>query len=211
MALIPIVVEQTGKMERAYDIYSRLLKDRIIMLGIPIDDNVANVVIAQLLYLESEDPKKDISLYINSPGGYATSGLAIYDTMQFIKCDVSTICVGQASSAAALLLAAGARGKRLSLPHTRILIHQPSGSVHGQATDIGIHAKEILSLRKKMNAIIAKHTNQPLERIEKDTERDFFMTPEEAKKYGIIDEIIYSKKPARPSQGGQAGREVSKK
>ena len=193
MALIPIVVEQTGRAERAYDIYSRLLKDRIIMLGVPIDDNVANVVIAQLLYLESEDPKKDISLYINSPGGYATSGLAIYDTMQFIGCDVSTICVGQASSAAALLLAAGAKGKRLSLPHARILIHQPSGNVQGQATDIGIHAKEILSLRKKMNAIIAKHTAQPLDRIEKDTERDFFMVPEEAKKYGIIDEIIYSK------------------
>ncbi len=194
MALIPIVIEQTGRMERAYDIYSRLLKDRIIMLGVPIDDHVANVVIAQLLYLESEDSKKDIFLYINSPGGYATSGLAIYDTMQFIKCDVSTICIGQASSAAALLLAAGAKGKRLSLPHTRILIHQPSGSVQGQATDIGIHAKEILNLKEKMNSLISKHTGQPLERIEKDTDRDFFMTPEEAKKYGIIDEIIYSKK-----------------
>jgi ATP-dependent Clp protease protease subunit len=196
MTLIPIVVEQTGRMERAYDIYSRLLKDRIIMLGVPIDDHVANLVIAQLLYLESEDPKKDVYLYINSPGGYATSGLAIYDTMQFIKCDVSTICVGQAASAAALLLAAGAKGKRLSLPHTRILIHQPSGSVQGQATDIGIHAKEILSLRKKMNSLISKHTGQSLERIEKDTDRDFFMAPEEAKKYGIIDEIIHSKKEA---------------
>ncbi|MDD5454205.1 MAG: ATP-dependent Clp endopeptidase proteolytic subunit ClpP [Candidatus Ratteibacteria bacterium] len=196
MALIPIVVEQTGKMERAYDIYSRLLKDRIIMLGVPIDDHVANVVIAQLLYLESEDPKKDIFLYINSPGGYATSGLAIYDTMQFIKCDVSTICIGQASSAAALLLVAGTKGKRLSLPHSRILIHQPSGTIQGQATDIGIHAKEILSLKEKMNQLIAKHTGQPLERIQKDTERDFFMNPEEAKKYGIIDEIIYSKKSA---------------
>jgi ATP-dependent Clp protease protease subunit len=194
MALIPIVVEQTGRMERAYDIYSRLLKDRIIILGVPIDDHVANVVIAQLLYLESEDPKKDIYLYINSPGGYATSGLAIYDTMQFIKCDVSTICVGQAASAAALLLIAGTKGKRLSLPHSRILIHQPSGAVQGQATDIGIHAKEILSLKEKMNQLIAKHTGQPLERIQKDTERDFFMSPEEAKKYGIIDQIIYSKK-----------------
>lgn len=194
MALIPIVVEQTGRMERAYDIYSRLLKDRIIMLGVPIDDHVANVIIAQLLYLESEDPKKDIYLYINSPGGFATSGLAIYDTMQFIKCDVSTICIGQASSAAALLLIAGTKGKRLSLPHSRILIHQPSGAVQGQATDIGIHAKEILNLKEKMNQLIAEHTGQPLERIQKDTERDFFMNPEEAKKYGIIDEIIYSKK-----------------
>ncbi len=197
MALIPIVVEQTGRMERAYDIYSRLLKDRIIILGVPIDDHVANVVIAQLLYLESEDPKKDIFLYINSPGGYATSGLAIYDTMQFIKCDVSTICIGQASSAAALLLIAGAKGKRLSLPHSRILIHQPSGAIQGQATDIGIHAKEILNLKEKMNQLIADHTGQPLERIQKDTERDFFMNPEEAKKYGIIDEIIHSKKLAR--------------
>ncbi len=196
MALIPIVIEQTGRMERAYDIYSRLLKDRIIMLGVPIDDHVANVVIAQMLYLESEDPKKDIFLYINSPGGYATSGLAIYDTMQFIKCDVSTICLGQASSAAALLLIAGTKGKRLSLPHSRILIHQPSGAVQGQATDIGIHAKEILSLKEKMNQLIAKHTGQPLEKIQRDTERDFFMNPEEAKKYGIIDEIIYSKKSA---------------
>lgn len=194
MSLIPIVIEQTGRTERAYDIYSRLLKDRIIMLGVPIDDHIANSVIAQLLYLESEDPKKDIFLYINSPGGYATSGLAIYDTMQFIKCDVSTICIGQAASAAALLLAAGAKGKRLSLPNTRILIHQPSGSVKGQATDIGIHAKEILSLRKKMNVLISKHTKQPLKRVEKDTERDFFMSPEEAKKYGIIDKIIKSKK-----------------
>ncbi len=211
MALIPIVIEQTGRMERAYDIYSRLLKDRIIMLGVPIDDNIANVVIAQLLYLESEDSKKDIFLYINSPGGYATAGLAIYDTMQFIKCDVSTICLGQASSAAALLLAAGAKGKRLSLPHSRILIHQPSGSVQGQATDIGIHAKEILSLRKKMNVIISKHTGQSLEKIEKDTERDFFMDPAEAKKYGIIDEIIYSKKHARFDVKSEGSEETAKK
>lgn len=196
MVLVPIVIEQTGRMERAYDIYSRLLKDRIIMLGVPIDDNVANLIIAQLLYLESEDSEKDIFLYINSPGGYATSGLAIYDTMQFIKCDVSTICVGQAASAAALLLAAGKKGKRLSLPHTRILIHQPSGSVQGQATDIGIHAHEILQLKKKMNSLFSYHTGQPLKRIEKDTDRDFFMSPEEAKKYGIIDKIIFSKKEA---------------
>ncbi|HIE43983.1 MAG TPA: ATP-dependent Clp endopeptidase proteolytic subunit ClpP [Candidatus Omnitrophica bacterium] len=196
MVLVPIVIEQTGRMERAYDIYSRLLKDRIIMLGVPIDDNVANLIIAQLLYLESEDSEKDVFLYINSPGGYATSGLAIYDTMQFIKCDVSTICVGQAASAAALLLAAGKKGKRLSLPHTRILIHQPSGSVQGQATDIGIHAHEILQLKKKMNSLFSYHTGQPLKRIEKDTDRDFFMSPEEAKKYGIIDKIIFSKKEA---------------
>lgn len=211
MALIPIVIEQTGRMERAYDIYSRLLKDRIIMLGVPIDDNVANVVIAQLLYLESEDSKKDIFLYINSPGGYATAGLAIYDTMQFIKCDVSTICVGQASSAAALLLAAGVKGKRLSLPNTRILIHQPSGSVQGQATDIGIHAKEILSLKGKLNDILSKHTGQPLERIEKDTDRDFFMTPEEARKYGIIDKIINSKKLTHSDITSRESGEVSKK
>lgn len=211
MALIPIVIEQTGRMERAYDIYSRLLKDRIIMLGVPIDDNVANVVIAQLLYLESEDSKKDIFLYINSPGGYATAGLAIYDTMQFIKCDVSTICIGQASSAAALLLAAGVKGKRLSLPNTRILIHQPSGSIQGQATDIGIHAKEILNLKGKMNSILSKHTGQPLDKIEKDTDRDFFMTPEEAKKYGIIDEIIHSKKLAHSDVTSRVSGEVSKK
>ena len=210
MALIPIVIEQTGRMERAYDIYSRLLKDRIIMLGVPIDDHVSNVVIAQLLYLESEDPKKDIFLYINSPGGYATAGLAIYDTMQFIKCDVSTICVGQASSAAALLLLAGAKGKRLSLPHSRILIHQPSGAVQGQATDIGIHAKEILTLKEKMNELISQHTGQSLEKVQKDTERDYFMNPEEAKKYGIIDEIIYSKKSASSGKKDK-GEGVSKK
>jgi ATP-dependent Clp protease protease subunit len=210
MALIPIVIEQTGRMERAYDIYSRLLKDRIIMLGVPIDDHIANVVIAQLLYLESEDPNKDIFLYINSPGGYATSGLAIYDTMQFIKCDVSTICVGQASSAAALLLIAGTKGKRLSLPHSRILIHQPSGAVQGQATDIGIHAKEILNLKEKMNLLISQHTGQPLQRVQKDTERDFFMNPEEARKYGIIDKVIYTKKPAN-SDKKEAGEGANKK
>ncbi|HEX68472.1 MAG TPA: ATP-dependent Clp endopeptidase proteolytic subunit ClpP [bacterium] len=195
--LVPIVVEQTGRYERAYDIYSRLLKDRIIMLGVPIDDNVANLVIAQLLYLESEDPEKDIYLYINSPGGYVTSGLAIYDTMQFIKPDVCTICVGQAASAAALLLAAGAKGKRLALPHARILIHQPSGAISGQATDIGIHAQEILELKDKVNKLLALHTGQPLEKIARDTERDFFMGPEEAKNYGIIDEIITTRKDIR--------------
>jgi len=195
--LVPIVVEQTGRSERAYDIYSRLLKDRIIMLGVPIDDNVANLVIAQLLYLESEDPEKDIYLYINSPGGYVTSGLAIYDTMQFIKPDVCTICVGQAASAAALLLAAGAKGKRLALPHARILIHQPSGAISGQATDISIHAQEILELKDKVNKLLALHTGQPLEKIARDTERDFFMGPEEAKKYGIIDEIITTRKDIR--------------
>jgi len=192
--LVPIVIEQTGRYERAYDIYSRLLKDRIIMLGVPIDDNVANLVIAQMLYLESEDPEKDIYLYINSPGGYATSGLAIYDTMQFIRPDVSTICIGQAASAAALLLAAGAKGKRLALPNTRILIHQPSGAVQGQATDIGIHAQEILALKNRINRLFALHTGQPIEKIARDTERDFFMSPEEAKEYGLIDEIIVSKK-----------------
>ena len=195
--LIPIVVEQTGRYERAYDIYSRLLKDRIVMLGVPIDDNVANLVIAQLLYLESEDPEKDIYLYINSPGGYVTSGLAIYDTMQFIRPDVSTICVGQAASAAALLLAAGAKGKRLALPHSRILIHQPAGAISGQATDIGIHAKEILQLKEKLNHLFSHHTGQPIEKVAKDTDRDFFMSPEEAKKYGIIDEIITIRKEIR--------------
>ncbi len=192
--LVPIVVEQTGRYERAYDIYSRLLKDRIVILGIPIDDNVANLIIAQLLYLESEDSEKDIYLYINSPGGYVTSGLAIYDTMQFVKPDVSTICVGQAASAAALLLAAGAKGKRLALPHSRILIHQPSGAVSGQATDINIHAREILQLKDRVNKLFSIHTGQPIEKISRDTERDFFMSPGEAKEYGLIDEIITARK-----------------
>ncbi len=195
--LVPVVVEQTGRYERAYDIFSRLLKDRIVMLGVPIDDNVANLVIAQLLYLESEDPDKDIYLYINSPGGYVTSGLAIYDTMQFIHPDVSTICVGQAASAAALLLAAGAKGKRLALPHSRILIHQPAGAISGQATDISIHAKEILQTKEKLNQLFAHHTGQPIEKVARDTDRDFFMSPEEAKKYGIIDEIITIRKDMR--------------
>ena len=195
MALIPIVVEQTNRGERSYDIYSRLLKDRIVMMGTPINDDVANTIIAQLLFLESEDPDKDINLYINSPGGSVTSGLAIYDTMQYVKCQVSTICMGQAASMGALLLAAGAKGKRYSLPHSRIMIHQPSGGFGGQASDIELHAKEILRLKAKLNEIMQKHTGQPLDRIEKDTDRDYFMGAGEAKEYGLIDEVVI-KKPA---------------
>jgi len=188
--LIPIVVEQSNRGERAYDIYSRLLKDRIIFLGDSITDAVANTVIAQMLFLESEDPDKDINLYINSPGGSITSGLAIYDTMQYIKPDITTICLGQNSSMAALLLAAGAKGKRFALPHARIMIHQPWGGAQGQATDIDIHAREILKIRETLNRLLAKHTGQDYEKIARDTERDYFMTCEEAKKYGIIDRII---------------------
>lgn len=188
--LVPIVVEKTGMGERAYDIFSRLLKDRIVFLGSPIDDTVANLVIAQMLFLEAEDSTKDIYLYINSPGGVASAGLAIYDTMQFLKCDVSTICMGLAASAAAILLSAGAKGKRSALPHSRIMIHQPYGGVQGQAADIEIHAKEILSLREQLNVILAKHTNQPIEKIKKDTDRNYFMSPAEAKEYGLIDEVI---------------------
>jgi len=190
MALIPMVIEQTGRGERAYDIYSRLLKDRIIFLGSAIDDDVANLTIAQLLFLESEDPEKDIHLYINSPGGIVSAGLAIYDTMQYVKPNVSTICVGQAASMGALLLAGGAIGKRFALPHSRILIHQPLGGAQGQATDIGIQAKEILRIREQLNSILARHTRQPVDRIGVDTERDFFMTSQQAKEYGIIDNII---------------------
>jgi len=190
MALIPIVVEKTARGERAYDIYSRLLRDRIIFVGQPIDDNVANTVIAQMLFLEVEDPQKDIKLYINSPGGLVTSGLAIYDTMQYVKPDVSTICMGQAASAAALLLAAGAPGKRLSLPNANILIHQPMGGARGQATDVGIQARQILRIKDRLNDIFVKHTGQPKEKIEKDTDRDFYMSAEEAKAYGIIDKVI---------------------
>ena len=191
MALVPMVVEQTNRGERAYDIYSRLLKDNIIFLGTPIDDEVANLVTAQLLFLEAEDPEKDISLYINSPGGSITAGLAIYDTMQFIKPDVTTICIGQAASMAALLLAAGAAGKRFALPNARILIHQPSmAGLSGQATDIDIHAKEILRLREITCKILAKHTGQPLEKVDHDVERDFIMGADEAKDYGIIDQVI---------------------
>lgn len=188
--LVPMVVEQTNRGERAYDIYSRLLKDRIIFIGSPIDDNVANLVIAQLLFLEAEDPDKDIQVYINSPGGSITSGMAIFDTMQYIRPEVATICVGLAASMGAFLLAAGAKGKRFALPNSEILIHQPSGGTQGQATDIEIHAKRIVDMRRRLNQILAERTGQPLARIEKDTERDYFMSAEEAKKYGIIDEIM---------------------
>ncbi|MFQ5456654.1 MAG: ATP-dependent Clp endopeptidase proteolytic subunit ClpP [Nitrospirota bacterium] len=188
--LIPIVVEQTNRGERAYDIYSRLLKDRIIFIGVPIDDNFANLIIAQLLFLEAEDPEKEINLYINSPGGVVTAGLAIYDTIQYIKPDISTICIGQASSMGALLLTSGAKGKRHALPNARIMIHQPMGGFHGQATDIDIHAREILKIREKINEILAKHTEQPIDKIRQDTERDFFMSGKEAQEYGIIDDVI---------------------
>jgi ATP-dependent Clp protease protease subunit len=188
--LIPMVVEQTGRGERAYDIYSRLLKDRIIFLGSGVDDNIANVIVAQLLFLESEDPEKDIHLYINSPGGLVTGGLAVYDTMQYVKPDVSTICIGQAASMGALLLAGGAPGKRFTLPNARILIHQPLGGAQGQATEIGIQAKEILRVREELTTILARHTGQPFEKLHTDTERDFFMTGQEALEYGIIDKVI---------------------
>jgi len=193
MNFIPMVVEQTGRGERAYDIYSRLMKDRIIFLGGAIEDHMANLIIAQLLFLESEDPDKDIHLYINSPGGVVTAGMAIYDTIQYLKSPVSTICVGQAASMGAILLAAGAKGKRFALPHSRIMIHQPLGGFQGQATDIKIHAEEILKLRDTLNGVLAAHTGQPLERIAVDTERDFFMGSEAAKKYGIIDDIVKRK------------------
>jgi len=185
-----MVIEQTSRGERAYDIYSRLLKDRIIFLGTPIDDNVANTVIAQLLFLDADDPDKDIYLYVNSPGGVVTAGLAIYDTMNYLKSPVSTICIGQAASMGALLLGAGTKGKRFSLPHARIMIHQPIGGFQGQATDIEIHAKEILKLKDTLNQILSKHTGQPIEKIAADTERDFFMSGEDAKQYGLIDEVI---------------------
>ncbi len=201
MYLIPMVVEQTSRGERAYDIFSRLLKDRIIFIGTPIDDAGANLVIAQLLFLEAEDPDKDIHLYINSPGGSVTSSLAIYDTMQFVKPKIETICMGQAASGAALLLAAGTKGKRLALPHSRIMIHQPYGGVQGQAVDIQIQAKEILRMREELNRIIARHTEQPLERIEKDSDRDFFMSPEEAKDYGLVDEVIHYRDLAKRVEG----------
>ncbi|HEU5450804.1 MAG TPA: ATP-dependent Clp endopeptidase proteolytic subunit ClpP [Terriglobales bacterium] len=191
--LVPMVIEQTGRGERAYDIYSRLLRDNIIFIGTPIDDNVANLVIAQLLFLAAEDPEKDIQLYINSPGGSITAGMAIYDTMQYIKPDVMTICIGQAASMAAVLLSAGAAKKRFALPNSRILIHQPHimGGLSGQATDIDIHAREILRMRELLNQIMAKHTGQKLEKVEKDVERDFIMSAEQGKEYGIIDDIIY--------------------
>ncbi len=193
MTLIPMVVEQTSRGERAYDIYSRLLKDRIIFIGTPIDDTVANLIIAQLLFLESEDPDKDIHIYLNSPGGLVTAGLAIYDTMQYIKPRISTLCMGQAASMAAVLLAAGEPGKRFALPHSRILIHQLMGGVQGQATDIAIHSKEILRMKDEINQILAFHTRQPIEKIEKDSERDFFMNGDQAKDYGLIDAVITKK------------------
>ncbi|MBP9021296.1 MAG: ATP-dependent Clp endopeptidase proteolytic subunit ClpP [Syntrophobacterales bacterium] len=195
MALIPIVVEQDGRGERAFDIYSRLLKDRIVFLGTAVDDEVSNLIIAQMLYLESEDPDKEIFFYINSPGGLVSAGLAIYDTMQYIKPSVCTVCMGQASSMAALILAAGEKGKRHALPHSRILIHQPLGGFQGQATDIGIQAKEILRLKNELNSLLATHTGQPMERVEVDTERDYYMTGEQAKEYGIIDEVIIKRNP----------------
>jgi ATP-dependent Clp protease protease subunit len=197
--LIPIVVEQTNRGERAYDIYSRLLRDRIVFLGTPIDDIVANTVIAQLLFLEADDPEKDINVYINSPGGIVTSGLAIYDTINYIKSPVSTICIGQAASMGSLLLSAGTKGKRFSLPNARIMIHQPLGGFQGQATDIEIHAREILRMREVLNEIYAKHTGQAIDRIRTDTERDFFMSGDQAKEYGLIDEVIVMKE--KPKKG----------
>ncbi len=195
MTLIPMVVEQTNRGERAYDIYSRLLRDNIIFIGTPIDDNVANLVTAQLLFLEAEDPEKDVQLYINSPGGVVTAGMAIYDTMQLIRPNVATFCIGQAASVSALLLAAGTPGKRFALPNSRVLIHQPTmGGLSGQATDIDIHAREILRIRANLNEIMAKHTGQPVEKIERDVERDFWMSAQQGREYGIIDEIIYKRK-----------------
>ena len=191
--LIPMVIEQTSRGERSFDIYSRLLKERIIFLGTAVDDNVANVIMAQMLHLEAEDPEKDIQLYINSPGGAVTSALAIYDTMQFIKSPVSTICIGQATSAAAVLLLAGEKGKRFLLPNSRVLLHQPSGGVSGTSMDVEIHTREMVRMRKLLNEIISKHTGQDLKKVEKDTERDFIMNAQEAKDYGIVDEVIYKK------------------
>ncbi|MCG8402315.1 MAG: ATP-dependent Clp endopeptidase proteolytic subunit ClpP [Firmicutes bacterium] len=192
--LVPIVVEQTNRGERSYDIYSRLLKDRIVFIGGTLDDHIANLVIAQLLFLEADDPEKDINIYINSPGGVVTAGMAIYDTMQYVRPDVSTICLGQAASMGAFLLSAGAPGKRFALPYARIMMHQPAGGVQGQATDIDIHAKEILRMREAINKLLAKHTGQPFEKIERDTERDFFMSAEEAREYGIVDKVFVRSK-----------------
>ncbi len=191
--LVPFVIEQTGRGERTYDIYSRLLKDRIIFLGEPIDEHTGNLVVAQMLFLESEDPDKDINLYINSPGGYVSAGLAIYDTMQYIKSPVSTICIGQAASMAAILLAGGSKGKRMALPNARVMIHQPLGGVQGQATEVEIHAREILKLRDRLNDILVQHTGQPKKKIKADTERDYFMSSEEAVEYGIIDTVIHTR------------------
>jgi len=210
MPLIPYVIEQSQRGERAFDIYSRLLRDRIVFLGSAIDDDVANLVIAQLLFLEAEDSEKDIHLYVNSPGGHVTSGLAIYDTMQYVRCDVSTICLGQAASMAAWLLAAGAKGKRMGLPNSRIMVHQPMGGVQGQATDIDIHAREILRLRQRLNEILALHTGREVEQIARDTERDYHMTGEEACTYGLIDRVVRQhevapRPPGRSNGGGQRG------
>jgi ATP-dependent Clp protease protease subunit len=190
LTLIPIVIEQTGRTERAYDIYSRLLKDRIVFIGSPLEDIIANTVIAQLLFLQTEDPDKDIHIYINSPGGIVPAGLAIYDTIQYVKPDIATYCIGQATSMGALLLAAGTKGKRFALPHSRIMIHQPMGGFYGQATDVEIHAKEILKMKGILNNILANHTGQPFDKIQTDTDRDFFMSGQEAKDYGIVDEVI---------------------
>ena len=194
--LIPTVIEQTHRGERGWDIFSRLLKDRIIFLGTPINDDIANVVIAQLLFLESEEPEKDIMVYINSPGGHVTAGLAIYDTMQYVRCDVATICMGQAASMGAFLLAAGTKGKRYCLPHSRVMIHQPLAGFQGQATDIDIHAREILKTRDTLNELLSKHTGQPVTKIKEDTERDYFMSADQAKEYGLVDEVITQKKAA---------------
>ncbi len=195
--LVPMVVEQTGRGERAYDIYSRLLKDRVIFLGSAISDEVSSLIVAQLLFLQHEDATKEISFYINSPGGSVTAGMAIYDTLQFVKCDVATYCVGQAASMGALLLAAGTKGKRFALPHARIMLHQPAGGTEGVAADIGIHAREILRIRDVLNAVLAKHTGKTVEMIAKDSDRDYFMTAEEARKYGLVDEVIISRKKSK--------------
>jgi len=208
--LVPIVIETTNRGERAYDIYSRLLKDRIIFLGAPIDDIFANLVIAQLLFLEAEDPEKDINLYVNSPGGSVTAGLGIYDTMQYVKPPINTICLGQAASMGAFLLTAGTKGKRFALPNARIMIHQPMGGFQGQATEIDIHAREILKIRERLNEIMAKHTGQPLEKISQDTERDYFMSAEEAKRYGLIDEVITRPPKLLKAVSGDAGKDAAK-
>ena len=208
--LVPIVIETTNRGERAYDIYSRLLKDRIIFLGAPIDDIFANLVIAQLLFLEAEDPEKDINLYVNSPGGSVTAGLGIYDTMQYVKPPINTICLGQAASMGAFLLTAGTKGKRFALPTARVMIHQPMGGFQGQATEIDIHAREILKIRERLNEIMAKHTGQPLEKISQDTERDYFMSAEEAKRYGLIDEVITRPPKLLKAVSGDAGKDAAK-
>ncbi len=208
--LVPIVIETTNRGERAYDIYSRLLKDRIIFLGAPIDDIFANLIIAQLLFLEAEDPEKDINLYVNSPGGSVTAGLGIYDTMQYVKPPINTICLGQAASMGAFLLTAGTKGKRFALPNARVMIHQPMGGFQGQATEIDIHAREILKIRERLNEIMAKHTGQPLEKISQDTERDYFMSAEEAKRYGLIDEVITRPPKLLKAVSGDAGKDSGK-